>query len=80
MSNARNDACRRNALEYADHGRERRAEPYDHRPDLAHVWPEAACHRIVIEKVRDVVGLYMNPPTNAAVLSFDEKSQIQLDD
>jgi len=31
----------------------------------------------LIEKVRDVVGLYMNPPTNAAVFSFDEKSQIQ---
>ena len=26
----------------------------------------------LIEKVRDVVGLYMNPPTNAAVFSFDE--------
>src|SRR5215204_2733414 len=31
----------------------------------------------LIEKVRDVVGLYMNPPTNAAVFAFDEKSQIQ---
>jgi len=31
----------------------------------------------LIEKVRDVVGLYMNPPTNAVVFSFDEKSQIQ---
>ena len=31
----------------------------------------------LIEKVRDVVGLYMHPPTNAAVFSFDEKSQIQ---
>lgn len=30
-----------------------------------------------ISKVRDVVGLYMNPPTNAVVLSVDEKSQIQ---
>src|SRR5258708_7501918 len=30
-----------------------------------------------IEKVRDVVGLYMDPPTNAVVLSVDEKSQIQ---
>jgi transposase len=30
-----------------------------------------------IEKVRDVVGLYMNPPQNALVLSVDEKSQIQ---
>jgi hypothetical protein len=30
-----------------------------------------------IEKVRDVVGLYMNPPTRALVLCVDEKSQIQ---
>lgn len=30
-----------------------------------------------IEKVRDVVGLYMSPPTNALVLCVDEKSQIQ---
>lgn len=28
-------------------------------------------------KVRDVIGLYLNPPTNAIVLSIDEKSQIQ---
>lgn len=32
---------------------------------------------LFIEKVRDVVGLYMNPPDNAIVLSVDEKSQIQ---
>ena len=30
-----------------------------------------------IEKVRDIVGLYLNPPTNALVLCVDEKSQIQ---
>jgi transposase/transposase-like protein len=30
-----------------------------------------------IEKVRDVVGLYLNPPDNALVLCVDEKSQIQ---
>jgi len=29
------------------------------------------------EKVRDVVGLYLNPPEKAAVLSIDEKTQIQ---
>jgi transposase len=28
-------------------------------------------------KVRDVVGLYLDPPENAVVLSVDEKSQIQ---
>lgn len=30
-----------------------------------------------VEKVRDVVGLYMNPPDHAVVFAFDEKSQIQ---
>jgi transposase len=29
------------------------------------------------EKIRDVVGLYLHPPTNAVVLSVDEKTQIQ---
>ncbi len=28
-------------------------------------------------KIRDVVGLYLNPPENAVVVSIDEKSQIQ---
>jgi transposase len=28
-------------------------------------------------KVRDVVGLYLNPPENAVVLCIDEKSQVQ---
>ena len=31
----------------------------------------------LVDKVRDVVGLYMDPPHNAVVFSFDEKSQIQ---
>jgi putative transposase len=30
-----------------------------------------------VEKVRDIVGLYLNPPDKALVLSVDEKSQIQ---
>lgn len=30
-----------------------------------------------VEKMEDVVGLYLNPPEHALVLSFDEKSQIQ---
>ncbi len=29
------------------------------------------------EKVQDIVGLYLDPPINAVVLSIDEKSQIQ---
>lgn len=30
-----------------------------------------------VEKVRDIVGLYLNPPDNAMVLCVDEKSQVQ---
>ena len=30
-----------------------------------------------VEKVNDIVGLYINPPDKALVLSVDEKSQIQ---
>ena len=30
-----------------------------------------------VEKVRDIVGLYLNPPERALVLCVDEKSQIQ---
>ena len=32
---------------------------------------------LFIEKVRDIVGLYLNPPEGALVLCVDEKSQIQ---
>ena len=32
---------------------------------------------LFVEKVRDVVGLYLDPPERALVLCVDEKSQIQ---
>ena len=32
---------------------------------------------LFVEKVRDIVGLYLNPPDKALVLCVDEKSQIQ---
>jgi transposase len=32
---------------------------------------------LFIDKVRDIVGLYLNPPDHALVLCVDEKSQIQ---
>src|SRR5476651_301956 len=32
---------------------------------------------LFVERVRDIVGLYLSPPTHALVLSVDEKSQIQ---
>jgi transposase len=31
----------------------------------------------LVEKVRDIVGLYLNPPEHAMVLCVDEKSQVQ---
>jgi putative transposase len=34
-------------------------------------------HPFFVENVRDVVGLYLNPPDKAVVLCVDEKSQIQ---
>src|SRR5262245_9406271 len=36
-----------------------------------------SCDPFFVEKVRDVVGLYLNPPARAIVLSVDEKSQVQ---
>jgi transposase len=32
---------------------------------------------LFVEKVRDIVGLYMSPPERAVVLCVDEKSQVQ---
>jgi hypothetical protein len=32
---------------------------------------------LFVAKVRDIVGVYLSPPTRAIVLSVDEKSQIQ---
>jgi transposase len=32
---------------------------------------------LLIEKIRDIVGLYMHPPDHAVVLCVDEKAQIQ---
>ena len=53
--------------------------------DLAGVRAQAAPDRdfklstdpLFIEKVRDIVGLYLDPPERAVVLCVDEKSQIQ---
>src|SRR6202171_1734045 len=44
-----------------------------HRSDTFKLSPDPQ----LIEKVRDIVGLYMNPPEHALVLCVDEKSQIQ---
>jgi transposase len=44
-----------------------------HRADTFKLSPDP----LLIEKVRDIVGLYMNPPEHALVFCVDEKSQIQ---
>jgi transposase len=44
-----------------------------HRSDTFKLSPDPQ----LIEKVRDIVGLYMNPPEHALVFCVDEKSQIQ---
>ncbi len=56
----------------------------DHR--LAGLYDAAQSHRtrsfklsndpFVVEKVRDIAGLYLNPPDHALVLCVDEKCQI----
>ena len=44
-----------------------------HRADTFKLSPDP----LLIEKVRDIAGLYINPPDHALVLCVDEKSQIQ---
>jgi glycosyl hydrolase family 130 (putative beta-1,4-mannooligosaccharide phosphorylase) len=44
-----------------------------HRTDTFKLSPDP----LLIEKVRDIVGLYMNPPDHALVFCVDERSQIQ---
>jgi transposase len=46
------------------------------KPHLVQTW-KLSTDPLFIDKVRDVVGLYMSPPENALVLCVDEKSQIQ---
>jgi len=36
-----------------------------------------SCDPLFIDKVRDIAGLYLNPPERAVVMCVDEKSQIQ---
>jgi hypothetical protein len=43
-----------------------------HRSDIFKLSPDP----LLIEKVRDIVGLYMNPRDHALVLCVDEKSHL----
>ena len=49
---------------------------YNLKPHLMRTFKLSSDTRFV-EKVNDIVGLYLNPPDKALVLSVDEKSQIQ---
>jgi transposase len=46
------------------------------KPHVEQTWKLSADPQFV-EKVRDIVGLYLDPPERAVVLCVDEKSQIQ---
>ena len=46
------------------------------KPHLVHTFKLSNDKRFV-EKLRDVIGLYMNPPEHALVFCVDEKTQIQ---
>jgi len=84
-ADARSDAACRDALEHPRDGAGDRVEPDDDQPHLARLRLQP--HRsetfklspdpLLIDKVRDIVGLYINPPAHAVVLCVDEKSQIQ---
>ena len=77
------DACERDALESVEDGRADRAVEVHDREDLVRLRPQAAPGRslklstdpLFIDKLYDVVGLYLNPPEAAVVLCVDEKSQ-----
>ncbi len=49
------------------------------RPHVAETF-KLSTDPLFVDKVRDVVGLYMSPPANAMVLCVDEKPQIQATD
>jgi transposase len=49
---------------------------YNLRPHLVHTF-KLSNDPYFVEKVKDIVGLYLNPPDKALVFSVDEKSQIQ---
>jgi transposase len=46
------------------------------KPHLVDTW-KLSSDPLFIDKVRDVVGLYLDPPDKAMVLAVDEKSQMQ---
>src|SRR5258705_1170205 len=82
---ARAAAGRSNPLDQPDAGEGYRGEPalgatYPRGPPTraaSHPHVQASNDPKFAEKLKDVVGLYVDPPAHAVVLSVDEKSQIQ---
>src|SRR5205085_12593655 len=78
-------AGRRNALEYALDGQasglsvstvHRIWRAFSLQPHRSETF-KLSSDPLFVEKVRDIVGLYLDPPDRALVLCVDEKSQIQ---
>ena len=49
---------------------------HEFKPHLVHTF-KLSNDKYFVEKLRDVIGLYLNPPEHALVFCVDEKSQIQ---
>ena len=82
---ARRDANRRHPLVDEVHGQGNRDEPgavariwraFGLKPHLVDTF-KLSPDPLFVDKVRDIVGLYINPPEGALVLCVDEKTQIQ---
>ena len=82
---AHRTAGRDDALDGPSDGESRRCQPSQRAAHLGGAWAQA--HRVrtfklsndpkFAAKVQDVVGLYVDPPEHALLLSVDEKSQMQ---
>ena len=66
-----------NTLEHALNGPALWAESEHHQPHMACLRAAASADPLFVEKVRDIVGLYLDPPDRALVMCVDEKTQIQ---
>ena len=85
-SHSADQAKRFNSLELSDDGAGPTGQPEHHQPTVAGNIISSPIERAVssslgtskfLEKLTDVVGLYLNPPDRSLVLCIDEKSQIQ---
>ena len=77
---------REDALDRSGDGKSRRGQLSQRAADLGSTWPQAALVKTFklstndpkfAAKAHDVVGLYLDPPEPALVLSVAEKAQIQ---